>query len=147
MDFISQDLLSSLVVLFLILKTHLNKSSVLNIVMHVVPFSLRLSPHRRHFQVLFKSSPTRLACEKQAEEGLASSDLQTWALPAGQISGEDFVIWKCLTVRLIACGGRLLSLQGLNMILSKPDNPGKASQWVPGVGSQAPDAGPLGISF
>lgn len=79
-------------------------------------------------QVVFRSSPGGPACKKQAEEGPASSDLDTWALPEGQTSGEDFVIWKCLRVQLTACGGRLLSLQGLNMILSKPDNPGKASQ-------------------
>ena len=44
-------------------------------------------------------------------------------LQAGQTSREKFVIWKCLTVRLTFCIVSLLSLQGLNMILSKLDNP------------------------
>lgn len=107
---------------------------------------IKTFPHRKHFKVVFKSSLTRLGSEKQAEEGLASSDLPSCALPAGQTSGEDFVIWKCLTVHLVACGGRLLSLQGLNTILSKPDNPGKASQRVLVAHSQAPKRSPQGIS-
>lgn len=95
----------------------------------------------------FKRWLARLVSEKPAGEGLPRSDLQAGAPPAGQPSGEDFVIWKCLTVQLRACGGRLLSLQGLNMILSKPDNPGKASQRALAAHSQAPDRGPGGTSY
>ena len=84
-------------------------------------------PQRKHFQVFFKSSLRSLVSEKQTEEGPASSRRPSRALLAGQASGEDFVIWKWLRVQRTAYGGRLLSLQGLNMILSKPDNPGKAS--------------------
>lgn len=92
------------------------------------PVSLSLVfPHRKHFKVTFKSLLADCSGVRSQQKQASPSDLQAGSL-AGQASGEGFVIWKCLRVRLTACGGCLLSLQGLNMILSKPDNPGKASQ-------------------
>lgn len=38
---------------------------------------IKTVPHRKHFQVVFKSRLPRLAPEKQAGEGLAPSDVQT----------------------------------------------------------------------
>lgn len=83
----------------------------------------------KNSKVVFKSQSSP-ASSFQSRHGWAWF-LQIYKLgnlQAGQISGEEFVIWKCLTVQLTFCIVFLLSFQGLNMILSKLDNPEKSSQ-------------------
>lgn len=123
MDFISQDLLPA-VYFFLILKNPL--SAHVCVCMHLFLFHQDF-PYRKCLKVAFKSLLADCSGVRSQQKQASPSDLQAGSL-AGQASGEGFVIWKCLRVRLTACGGCLLSLQGLNMILSKPDNPGKAWQ-------------------
>lgn len=123
MGFILQDLLPALY-FFLILKNPL--SVHVCDCMHLFLFHQNF-PYRKRFKVAFKSLLADCSGVRSQQKQASSSDLQAGSL-AGQASGEGFVIWKCLRVRLTACGGCLLSLQGLNMILSKPDNPGKTSQ-------------------